>query len=131
MGDIDLNSRFTLYSQSIDAFVNNVFIGSFGENKVGEHSTWLDMLGLYGLLSILLFIYLFNVYKFSKKRISQEGNTIFNIIWFYFIILGIINTVLFSKIFLTLFIIIPLSINLIYDNDKRYEEMDIKEEKLV
>ena len=119
MNSTDLNSRLKLYNKSIDSFKNNILIGSFGENKVGGHSTWLDFIGLYGLFSILLFIYLYNIYKFTKKRIIQKGVGGFNIIWLYFIILGVINTVLFAKIFLTLLLIIPLMINLMYSNSKK------------
>lgn len=119
MDSTDLNLRLKLYSQSIDSFKNNIFTGSFGENEVGEHSTWLDFMGLYGLFSILFFLYLYNMYKFTKKRINQKGVGGFNIIWLYFIILGIINTVLFAKIFLTLLLTIPLMINLMYGNSQK------------
>lgn len=114
----DLKTRLKLYFESINTFTSNIFIGSFGEDKVGGHSTWLDFIGLYGMFSLLLFIYLFNLYKFIKKRINTEGIKVYNIIWLYLIILGFINTLFFTKIFLTLLLITPLAINMMYDNQE-------------
>ena len=131
MDSTDLNLRLKLYNKSINSFKNNIFIGSFGEDEVGEHSTWLDFVGLYGLFSILFFIYLYNMYKFTKKRINQKAVGEFNVIWIYFIILGIVNTVLFAKIFLTLLLVIPLMMNLMYSSskDEIIKKMDVNQKK--
>ncbi|MDO9566754.1 MAG: hypothetical protein Q7J15_08450 [Candidatus Desulfaltia sp.] len=112
MSGTDLNARLNLYSQSMDAFANNILIGVIDSNaySAGGHSAWLDLLSQFGLFSILFFLFLFNAYKYCKNRVPKNFRPFVNVYWLYFISLGFINTLLFANIFTIWFLFLPLVI---------------------
>lgn len=119
MGGTDVGSRFELYSKSLSAFGNNIFMGSFlNSSKVGGHSTWLDVLGLYGIFALLFFGFFYKIYSYMKTQYSNMNRTFINFIWLYFVFLGLVNTTLFSNIFIVLLIIIPYSISILENSEK-------------
>ncbi len=111
----DMYNRINIYLQSIDAFANNIITGTIlsGRNKYssGEHSAWFDLLANFGLLSIPFFIFLYKVFKYTRRRIPKNYIPFYNVYWLYYIILGFINTLFFSSIFTTWFIFLPFVIN--------------------
>lgn len=104
----DISTRLELYKQSLKSFSNNIIIGSFGEDTVGGHSTWLDFAGLYGVFAILLYTFFYEMYKFIRNNINDKNKSILKNIWQYYCLLGLINTILFANITLTLFVLIPI-----------------------
>ena len=113
---IDLNARLNLYSQSMDAFANNILIGVIDSSAYsagcspGGHSAWLDLLAQFGLFSIPFFIFLFNAYKYCKNRVPKNFRAFVNVYWLYFILLGFVNTLLFANIFTIWFLFLPMVI---------------------
>jgi len=114
MSGTDLNARLNLYSQSMDAFTNNILIGiSITDSNVysaGGHSAWLDLLSQFGLFSLPFSLFLFNAYKYCKNRVSKNFRSFVNVYWLYFILLGFINTLLFANIFTIWFLFLPMVI---------------------
>ncbi|QEL88546.1 hypothetical protein [Bacillus mycoides] len=117
----DLGSRKELYSMSIDAFLNNIVTGtSFSSTvgyKIGGHSSWLDLLALLGLASMLLVVFLFKSYRYCKINLPKSFRAFVNIYWLYFICLGFINTLMFANIFTIWFLFIPIFIRRFYDSN--------------
>lgn len=114
MAGTDLNGRLNLYSQSVDAFKNNIYFGivfnSSNTYEAGGHSAWLDLLANFGLPSILFFMFLFKAYKYCEKNIILEFKLFLRVYWLYFVSLGVINTLLFSTFFTMWFLFLPLFI---------------------
>jgi len=114
MSGTDLNARLNLYSQSMDAFANNILMGiSVTDSNIysaGRHSAWLDLLAQFGLFSIPFFVFLFNAYKYCKNRVPKNFRLFVNVYWLYFILLGFVNTLLFANIFTIWFLFLPLVI---------------------
>ena len=108
--DSDITLRLEVYKQSIEAFKKNIIIGSFGEDTVGGHSTFLDFLGLYGMFAILLYVFFYEMYKFIKNNVNDKS--ILKNVWQYYVILGLINTIIFANIILTIFVLIPIILKL-------------------
>lgn len=115
----DLNIRQNLYSQSMDAFANNILIGISGTDSnaysAGGHSAWLDLLAQFGLFSIPFFVFLYKAYQYSKKRVPKNLRPFVNVYWLYFICLGFINTLLFTNIFTIWFLFLPMALSLLFE----------------
>ncbi|UDM78972.1 hypothetical protein [Vagococcus fluvialis] len=106
----DLEERMSYYLLSIRTFIKNPIMGSvLNQNNIGEHSTWLDFLGRYGMFSLPIFLFLI-------KQIKNLVNSFFSyrtyiyICYIYFFILGIFNTVYISRLFIVVIVFIPCSI---------------------
>ncbi len=116
MSGTDLNARLNLYSQSMDAFANNILIGVIDSSAYsagcspGMHSSWLDLLAQFGLFSIPFFVFLFKAYKYCKNRVPKNFRPFVNVYWLYFILLGFVNTLLFANIFTIWFLFLPMVI---------------------
>lgn len=110
MNDTDLNSRLSLYTKSLNSFCSNIFVGSFGSDNIGGHSTWLDLLGLFGILSTPIFVFFIKAYRYIKNRVGEQFIKFVDLYWIYYILLGVVNTTLFSNIFIMLFIVVPFTI---------------------
>ena len=120
----DLNSRQGLYLQSVDAFANNILIGTVANNSnlysAGGHSAWFDLLATFGLFSIPFFMFLYKSYKYCKNKIPAYFLPFVNVYWLYYICLGFINTILFSSIFTIWFLFLPVFINA-YFKEENYD----------
>ncbi|EDP67300.1 hypothetical protein CAT7_07408 [Carnobacterium sp. AT7] len=116
----DLSARFQRYTLSIDAFKNNVFEGTtLGDfQPIGGHSSWIDILAYFGLPSLLFFLFFLNIYKVYKKIVPFKYISLVRITFLYFLVLGILNTLFFSTIFITWFLFMPILI-LYIDNEKK------------
>lgn len=111
----DLYVRKNLYSQSMDAFANNILMGTSVTDSIvysaGGHSAWLDLLAQFGLFSIPFFVFLFKAYQYSKKRVPKNFRPFVNVYWLYFVSLGFINTLLFANIYTIWFLFLPMVIS--------------------
>lgn len=94
--------RIELYLDSFKAFIHNPLFGIYGplgdqSTFIGQHSGWLDLLGMYGMLTgipILLFFY----YNYKKNmqlyKLDNKAKLTLSLIIFLFVIFGIINPIL-------------------------------------
>jgi len=116
----DLSARFQRYTLSIDAFKNNVFEGiTLGDfQPIGGHSSWIDILAYFGLPSLLFFVFFLNIYKAYTNIVPFKYISLIRISFLYFFVLGILNTLFFSTIFITWFLFMPILI-LYIDNEKK------------
>lgn len=124
----DLYSRHSLYLQSLDAFLNHVFIGTLSyDNNIyaaGGHSAWLDLLATFGLCSTPFFIFLYKAYKYCIKGVPVAFRTFVNVYWLYFVSIGFINTLLFAPIFTVWFLFLPVFINECFNEENtNYHEL--------
>lgn len=124
----DLYSRQSLYLQSLDAFLNHVFIGTLSYDNIiyaaGGHSAWLDLLATFGLCSTPFFIFLYKAYKYCIKGVPVAFRTFVNVYWLYFVSLGFINTLLFAPIFTVWFLFLPVFINECFNEENtNYHEL--------
>lgn len=113
----DLGNRIILYAKSFETFLLNPVLGSAEANAIGGHSSWLDMLALFGLLSSLLFEFFRRTYGYIKSKFSSEWKSFVDIYWLYYAILGLINTALWAGFPIVLFIYIPFFLS-IFDRRK-------------
>lgn len=60
----DISSRIELFQTSLNTFTSSFFLGGWSSNKIGGHSLFFDVLGMYGLIGLWMFILTF-------KRIYQ------------------------------------------------------------
>lgn len=120
----DFKSRQDLYLKSVDAFTNNILVGTVLSNnnlyRVGGHSAWLDLLGTFGLFCAPFFIFLFKAYKFGIVLIPVKFQTFYKVYWLYFICLGFINTLLFAQIFIMWFFFLPIFIQVFLKNTNNF-----------
>jgi len=132
MGGTDLGLRFQLYTQSINAFCSNIITGSvLGIENVGGHSTWLDMLGLYGLFSVMFFTFFIKVFKYMRMQFRGANRMFINKVWLYYAFLGIVNTTLFANIFIILFIFLPFSISILENRNEGEHNENFVDNKCV
>ena len=117
----DLHSRMVLYEKSIKSFLSNIITGSWGENNIGGHSTFLDYFGLYGIFAIFLILFYINMYRYAKNNINIKGQAILKNIWLYYLTLSLINTVIFATSTVMLFIVVPFFIKFIYERNEDNE----------
>ncbi|OZT77105.1 oligosaccharide repeat unit polymerase [Salinicoccus roseus] len=123
----DLLSRLDRYKMSIYAFLNNFISGTtIGYNQgylPGGHSTWFDLLALFGVFSIPFFLFLIQAYKHSVNLAPVKFHFFVKLYWMYFLCLGFINTVLFANIFIIWLLFLPFLINYFFGK----KEMDLEE----
>ena len=116
IGQTDLYSRQQLFLISWNTFLNNPLVGIFGSDMggysvVGGHSSWMDMLAAWGLGCLPFFIFLFNAYRYAVNSVQKKFKTIINVYWLYFIVLGVINTLLISDIYVMWFLFLPFMLS--------------------
>ncbi|KKB40906.1 hypothetical protein [Bacillus thermotolerans] len=108
--------RLSLYLISLQTFLDNPFFGIYGpfgnpfSGAVGGHSGWLDLLGFYGLFTVipLLFIFYFNFKKHAGfyRKCNFHGTII--TVYFLVLIFGTLNPILYVyEIGFVLFCVIP------------------------
>lgn len=119
----DLNARQNLYSQSIDAFANNVLTGTALTNSnvysSGNHAAWLDLLADFGLFSIPFFIFWFRAYKYCKNKVPLIFRPFVTVYWLYYVCLGFVNILFFTNIYTTWLLFLPLFISSFYKTSEK------------
>jgi hypothetical protein len=112
----DLHGRMSLYGQSVTVFQQNFFFGAAadasGASRPGGHATWLDLLAMFGLFATTMVIFLAKAYRFTVDRVGDEFRQLIAVIWLYFMILGMVNTLLFTNVFIAWFLLLPMSTTL-------------------
>ncbi|MCE3202840.1 hypothetical protein [Paenibacillus sonchi] len=108
--------RLQLYFSSLTTFFKNPLFGIYGpfgnpNYKVGGHSGWLDIMGLYGLFSAIpLFLGIF--FNFKKQLIFYSTHQYFKYIFIcqcLFVMFGLINPIIYIyEIGFTLFLLLPI-----------------------
>jgi hypothetical protein len=119
----DLNARLNLYSQSIDAFANNILTGTVLTNSnvysAGNHAAWLDLLADFGLFSIPFFIFWFRAYKYCKNKVPLIFRPFVTVYWLYYVCLGFVNTLFFAQIYTTWLLFLPLFISSFFKTNEK------------
>jgi hypothetical protein len=110
--DSDLGTRFDRWSRSIDIFLTSGPLGLAGGGTTpfqaqGGHSAWLDMLASYGVYALLLALFLVFAWRLSRDRAATADVDPLRRAWIYFLVLGVVNTLLFSTIVMTWMFFIP------------------------
>ena len=118
----DLATRYRLYWKSFSTFLQNPLWGDFGGYGIGCHSTFIDLLGSFGLLGILGIIGFMRplrltLNQFEDKRVKN------NLLIFYFltIVLATVNVLIGSDIMLATTIAIPLFFKVRYKSGELHE----------
>lgn len=107
----DALGRFTLYSISLNTFFNYPIIGSFLFKKndgslLSLHSDFFDMLGFYGLLGLVVLIYLVRKYYLFVKKHYNGDSWINNVMLVAFIAMFVFNPIWYSpQIFVGTFLL--------------------------
>ena len=118
----DIASRYRLYWQSFSVFLQNPFWGDFGGNGIGCHSTFIDLLGAYGVLGIFGIIGFLRPIQLTLKHCKRRSVK-HNLLVFFFmtIVLAMINVLIGSDIMLATTIAIPLFFKVLYSREVYYE----------
>lgn len=105
----DIAARYRLYWKSFSIFLLSPIWGDFGGTGIGCHSTFLDLLGAYGLLGIFGIIGFLRPVQLTLKHCGMKSVRN-NIRVFLFMIIGLatINVLIGSDIMLVTTIAIPL-----------------------
>lgn len=113
-----LEIRTSKYLYSLDLFLNNILTGGMATNSnSGGHSSWLDLLATYGVFSFLLFIFLYQAYKYCKDRVPRMFMPFVKIYWLYFILVGLINPILYSTSYIMWFLFLPMFISCYFQKE--------------
>ena len=104
----DLPKRLDKYIISLDAITESYLIGNWDISESGQHSSWLDMIAVTGVFSIIFFYALYKIQKDNAFYGQTERLRSRKIIILYYIILGIINITLTAGITTAIFLILPL-----------------------
>lgn len=107
----DLGSRLDLWSRSVGLFLSNGPFGLSGSGRTnqitGGHSQWLDFLASYGILTVFLVLFFALSWRLLRRRIPPETASSVGRGWFFLLLVGFINTLLFSTIVLTWMFLLP------------------------
>ncbi|PKB55684.1 hypothetical protein CRH03_12585 [Clostridium sp. HMb25] len=116
----DLKLRLVLYYDSLNSFIQNILGGCLlnQEGSIGGHSTILDFLGSFGLLTFPIFIYFGEFYLTTLKYFKGNIRKIYITGIFYFVTLSIVNTTFSPRILLYAFLVFPLLLL----QERKYEE---------
>lgn len=107
----DLGTRVERWTDSVEAFMSSGVFGLAGRGgtnqETGGHSQWLDLLASYGLWLLLPAIFLAFAWRLCRTRLSPVGAGAVGRAWVFFLVLGLVNTLLFSTIVLTWMFLLP------------------------
>lgn len=119
----DMTSRWRLYTQSLDAFLAHPVYGSFGAQEFGCHSSFLDMLGAYGVFGALGIWGILSPYAVMRKYLLPEYRRIAFISLLTISVLAIVNVMHSSEIMVAFLVVIPLSLRYFSEKEqtKGYE----------
>lgn len=118
----DVASRYRLYWKSFSVFLQNPLWGDFGGTGIGCHSTFIDLLGAYGLLGIFGIIGFLRPIQLTLKHYelrSVKNNLL--VFFFMTIVLATINVLIGSDIMLVTTIAIPLFFKVLYSQEDCHE----------
>ena len=113
----DYKARSNRLLLSLETFTKHPITGVVIESKgfedqyalgVGNHSEWVDCLALYGISGVLLLAFIF----LSLKEVAKELD--FGLILVPYIIIGVLNPILFFPQNATAFLFIPTLIRYYY-----------------
>lgn len=111
LGGSDLHGRTALYGESVNAFLHNVAFGTSanpdGLLRPGGHSTGLDLLAAFGVVALLALVFLVKAYRLTVDRVGGPLKPLVSVVWLYFLVLGIVNTLLFANLLITWFLFLP------------------------
>ena len=112
----DWDERQELYAKSLSGFIDNIIIGT--NDHVGQHSTFLDRLGVLGIVGFIPFA-LFIYYQYSENKKHIKSNYFIFYIEGY--IAGIMMLALKSSfsvyIWIIMFTILPLTTHILSLNE--------------
>lgn len=107
----DLGSRGGRWSDSLHLFLSSGVFGLAGRGgtnqDTGAHSQWLDLLASYGAWFGLLALFVVFAWRLARSRVSPIARESLGRTWVFFLILGFVNTLLFSPIVLTWMFLLP------------------------
>ena len=109
----DITERGNAYGKSINAFVENPILGTWvtSDNleKLGGHSTILDLMAGIGIIAFLFIIYTF--YHIEKKMLCNFKDDLtkkyVGIFLVIYLVLACINPIISGTFFTVLFIVLP------------------------
>lgn len=105
----DIAARYRLYWKSFSIFLQSPLWGDFGGAGIGCHSTFIDLLGAYGLLGIFGIIGLLRPIQLTLKHCgTRSARNNIRVFFFMIIVLATINVLIGSDIMLVTTIAIPL-----------------------
>lgn len=121
----DIASRYRLYWKSFSSFLQNPLWGGFGGDSIGCHSTFLDLLGAYGMLGIMGIIGFLQPIRLALKHCEVRSAKInLRLIFVMFFVLSVINVSISSDILLASTIAVPLFFKVMYSQ----EEVEVHED---
>lgn len=107
----DLQLRVDLYGESFNAFLHNFAFGTAanpnGDYSPGFHTTWIDLLAVFGLIALLFTVFLVNAYRLTVDRVGPDSRAIVTVVWTYVIIVGTFNPILFANVSVTWLLFLP------------------------
>ena len=107
----DLASRFALWDTSILTLLASGPLGLAGtvtaDSAIGGHSQWLDLLAAYGLYSIILVMYFILAWRATTALLDSTALAAVRRAWLLLLLIGLVNTVLFSVIVLVWMFLVP------------------------
>ena len=111
--DYSYERREELAGYSIETFKKHPLIGigyaGYEYGVIGCHQEWQDMLGVFGIIGVVLFVamMLFYCYIALKKAETLTDRISFSIALVIFIVLGFLNPCLSTPVLFALFVIAP------------------------
>lgn len=118
IGSASTLQRISLAKFSLTSFLKSPLLGyqifaqsGISSNIVGEHSSFFDFLGLYGLFSFLLFFLLYRQFALLKQK-YQEFSSMLNVLLIGIFFISCLNPIFTSQFFVFLYILLPFSLEL-------------------
>lgn len=120
-GDSDLEGRFNRYTLSLNTIVRHpIFGNAMGyHDTIGGHSSWLDYWAQFGIFFAFIILFMIKTYRYTQSLTLQIGKPFIRIYWIYFAILGIVNPLMFTNLFIIWFLFLPYAVNVFF-NSRRY-----------
>lgn len=108
----DLGTRLSRWTISLDLFFASgpfgLAGGSAANQETGGHSAWLDLLASYGLWVLMLALFFVLAWRLQTVHMMRSGTGAISRAWALFLVLGLVNTLLFSTIVLTWLLLVPM-----------------------
>ncbi len=113
----DIGVRMSLYQISLKSFIQSPIWGSFGDRTFGFHSTFLDLLGAYGLLGLFgVFGLLSPIYNRFNRKDLYKFRFLYLTMFISYIVFSITNVSIWCDNYLVVGLIIPLSLKVLSQN---------------
>lgn len=123
----DMQSRMVLYEKSLSAFFARPLWGAFGGNVYGAHSTFLDLLGAFGLLGLVGYLGIFRSFTLAKRDFANDKQalSVMRTTMYVTVFVSLINVIMSSDILLTLLVIVPLAMLSMKDGKEEKVNTDL------